>query len=35
MVDMPLFNKIVEKYLTMLNYPYAGLGSTVMLIQRI
>lgn len=35
MADMPIFNKIVENYLTMPNYPYAGLGSTVMLIQRI
>jgi len=30
MVDVPVFNKMVEKYLTTVNYPYAGFGSTVM-----
>ena len=34
-VDMPVFNKMVEKYLTVVNYPYVGFGSTVMVIQSI
>lgn len=34
MVDMPMYNKLVETYLTV-NYPYAGFGFTVMVIQSI
>lgn len=30
MVDRPIFNKMVEKYLKMVNYPYVGFGSAVM-----
>lgn len=35
LIDMPIFNKMVDKCLKMANYPHAGLGTTMRVIESI